>query len=296
MWIAAVIGATIGVASWIYGNYKKNEEIERRKDQIREQGREQLELMDMEWEQSVREANRAADKSDTETTLSEAMLGSGANGALRSLGMQQQASAFGYNADAVGTGTNEGAANESAAQGGTRGSSALQSAAMGRDASSAGLQMQEDYDRLNGDLTLMGAMNSVLAGAQEAQARRTEARETRESYAEGGEQWGIYKKQRENFQHDIDRAVDDLDAQRIAAWSPEWILNVHLAGANGASTGLSMGSQISEYSSRWKKPQTAQSAASARTVSGYDGETGWSSAYGSSFKNLSPVQYGTRLA
>lgn len=296
MWIAAAIGAAIGAASFIYGNWKKNEEIERRKEQVLAQGKEKLELMDMEWEQSVREANRVADKTDTETTLSEAMLGSSPNGTLRSLGMQQEASTFGYNAEAVGTGTSEGAANESAAQGGTRGSSALQTAAMGRDASNAGLQVQEDYDRLSGDLTLMGAMNSVLGGAQEIQRARTDARETRESYAEGGEQWNIYQKQRVNYVSDVIRAYDDLDAQKIDAFSPEWIVDVHLGALSGASTGLSIGSKIGEYKANWQKPQTVQSEASASTVSGYGGETGWSSAFGSSFKNLSPVQYGTRLA
>ena len=306
MWIAAVIGAVVGAAagaaSWIYGNYKNQQRIDAEKKRIREKGRENLELMDMQWGQSVKNANKIADKSDVQVTLDEAMLGRDVSGQLRGLGAQQEIAALGYNRTDIEAGSAEGAAQNTIAQGGTRGSSTLQAQAMQSELTQKELQAQEDYDRLNGDLTLMSAMNSVVTGAQNMQERRTDAREMREDYAEGGDQWNAYQKSRTNYQHEIDRAVDALDEQMIDTFSGEWFLNAGLALLGGGTQGMKIGSQVGSYVQNWSSPNATDITAKNASVFGGKNNALYSNgsyslfdANSINFGNIAPIRYNFKL-
>ena len=291
--IALIGGAMTGITDYFFGKKKKNDALEAEKKRLKAQLARNLELMDAEWELDVKQANKTANRADSENTLSEAVTGHETNAALASLGMQQEQAALGYNTAAIGSGTQTGASLDAIAQGGTRGSSALQGVAMSEDLERDRLQAQEDADRFGGEFTLQSAVNSMMLSAQNMQERRTDAREMRESYAVGGDAYNMYQKQRANYEADARAQIDALSEQQdywdLSDWKSPMTIFEHgtelLSSAfHGANSGYQLGSGIANYASKWSKNNTTQDIAQSNTTSIFNkSNNGYYNAYTQSY-------------
>lgn len=201
----------------------------------------QTDLMDLQWENTVKKANDQADKADRQSTLAEVILGNEANQALAKLGYEQEVNTLGYNQQAVALGQQQGQANAALAASGTENSSALAAAQMERDYGETVLQAQEDGDRKAADLTLAGIMGNIEESTGKLQENRTDALNLRKDYAEGGLEHQIFQKQRQNY---IDNNMPD---QSFGSY-----LNAFLSGG---STGFSTAQTISGWDQKWGAPE-----------------------------------------
>lgn len=256
------IGATVGSASYLWSNYKKNSELEKAKDRLKEQRDRNVSYMEAQFKNQQKQAFKSADEADAGSTLAEGLLGTNVSGSLRSLGQSQAQAALNYNLSAINAGGSEGSSLESIAQGGTRGSSAVQAAQMTSDLNAQTLQAQEDADRLNSDVSLA----SILGSAQEAeynlQTRRTSAHDTRESYSEGGDAYNLFQQQKANYIADVNTQIDNLSDQQ-SFWSLDHLtsadgwgkimnnwLDFTLAGLQGAAAGWNLGTSVGSVAAK----------------------------------------------
>ena len=247
MWLTAalaVAGAIAGGYSYWRSNKKNNESINK-----------QIDYLDTQWQDQQEKALEKAATEDKETTLQEAVLGSEANGALRQLGMQQEADALAYNQAEMNRDAQEGSAYASMAQSGTKNSSALNAVQMASDVSEQQIQMQEDQNRLNEDVSLSNVMNGLLTGGQNLQERRTEASELRNDFSEGGVQYNLWQKQR-----------DMMKDGKTKEWSQDWWAGMASSMFNGASTGANFGSTLQSTIDNWSTQTTKSSTAQADTT------------------------------
>lgn len=221
------------VVGGIVGLFSKN-----KKDNAQDEAvRRQTDLMDLEWQQSVKKANDSANKADRQTTLAEAVLGNDANQALRKLGYEEEVNALNYNQQSVGLRQQQGAGNAALASSGTEGSSALAAVQMERDYGDLALQAKQDADRQMADLTLAGIMGNIEESTGKLQESRTDAMKLRKDFEEGGDAHQIYQKQRANY-------IADNSADRsLGSW-----VNAFL---QGGSTGYTTAKTVADWKSEW---------------------------------------------
>ena len=267
MWsiISAGIGLIVGglgyIGQWGATAEESKEEI-RRQEARRKRN---LELMDLEYETNKKEANKEADKSDEATTLAEAVMGKNASNALQQMGLGQEADALQYNEAAINAGTSEGSAYNSISGAGTRGSSSLQSVEMQSELQAQNLQTQEDIDRKNSDLTLASAMTSMNQGAFDLQNKRSAAKDLRDTFNEGGDQYNLYQKHRSNYIADVQENIDKLNENTKWGWDDT--LGVLTGGISGASSGYEIGSQADDFAKNWNQYKLERNAKQARDMS-----------------------------
>ena len=228
-----VIAIFAGAAGGILNSWAQRANAKAQNQQVQDQ----LDLMDMQWEESVTKANQQADAEDKAVTLEEAVLGDNVNAEIANVQAAETDSTYSYNNAAASIGQSQGEANAAAAASGTRSSSVLQAAQTNAAAQQTQLQAEEDAERKSQDLSLQSALNSAAAETGQLQTKRDDAAQTRADYAVGGQQYNIYQKQRSNY-----KKANEADTSLGAQF--KWILD-------GFTYGSKTGSSIASWTKEW---------------------------------------------
>ena len=241
MWVAYAIGAAVGGVSHILNAASQYDEIGEYIDYLKEQKKRALEELTLDYENAKTEANKNADRSDAQSTMNENLVSTDVNNSLDSLQLEQVAEGFSYNQQAQQIASNTGNELSNIAASGIRAGGSLSDAVKLEQAqNNAQLQLTQDMQRQNNDLQLsnvLAGLNNNLFGIQ---ADRTDARDLRDSFSEGGYQYQKYQLAYENTEAGYNKSIKDAKKQR-ERYSPSswqyWLDNISSAASMGATVG-----------------------------------------------------------
>ena len=240
MWIAYVIGAAIGQITHGINAAAQYDEISDYIDDLKEEKERALEELTLDYENAKTEANKNADRSDAQSTMNESLTSTDVNNSLDNLQLEQIAEGFSYNQQAQQIASNTGNELSNIAASGIRAGGSISDAVKLEQAqNNAQLQLTEDMQRQNNDLQL----SNVLAGLNNnifgIQADRTDARDLRDSFSEGGYQWKKYQLAYENTEAGYNQAIKKAKTERKHYDASHWEFWL-----DNFKAGLSMGASI----------------------------------------------------
>lgn len=155
-------------------------------------------------------ANKQADKSDREATLSEKNVSSQFNNEINSLILSQAAAGTAYNNQAVQNGQTKGNALSTQAASGTRSSSMNTAIDLEAATNAAQLQQAQDQQRQNEALQLNSLITAAAANTFNIGEARRDALDLRGQYVEGGSKYNEYVLQNKNAKNSYELQTQQL--------------------------------------------------------------------------------------
>lgn len=242
---AMFFGATIKGATTGIGLEKKKNELRQAIEREERIKQENLDLMDANFELKQKEANKNADRADQQSDFNENLVSEDTNNQIDALQLKQAQELADFNNMFVQIGAQEGNELASMSTNGTRtGGSLAQAVDMQKASSTSQLQLTEDSTRQSDKIQLANILNGLAQNVNGIQNDRTGAYDLREAFKEGGDQWNIYKMERDKMENayndninDMKSSIKDIDQNRFS-----YIMQGIFGGATqGLSTGQSLG-------------------------------------------------------
>ena len=234
-------GLVSGTGNAILNNFTMDEErrnLINERDYLSKQYQEQIELMDLMFEEAIDEANKKADNydrqagqldkeallTDKQTTLNEQYVSNSFNNEFKQLQAEQASNLFDYNNQAMAIGQNEGDQLSAIASSGTRaGGSATQATALQTNALQNEFQNAQNLTRLNSELKTYNLFNNLNKNINDIQGKRYDAdfmrdnagmyrinaNDLRESYSEGGYEYQIYQQKKKMKTTEYEKSYED---------------------------------------------------------------------------------------
>lgn len=187
--------------------------LARAKQQVEEEKRLKLELMDTQFQQAKEEAIKDADRSDAMSDVNEVYSAEEANNALEQLGLKQIADSYNFNYMAEQNAAQTGNELASAAASGVRGSSLQTAIDLEAAQNAQQLQLTEDQTRAKDEANLNSILNALSQNRFQIQFNRTDAYDLRHSYDEGGYNHKMYMLNRGLQENAYNNRIGDLQLQ-----------------------------------------------------------------------------------
>ena len=240
MWIAYVVGAAIGQITHGINAAAQYNEISDYIDDLKEEKERALEELTLDYENAKDQANKNADRTDAQSTMNESLTSTDVNNSLDNLQLAQIAEGFSYNQQSQQIASNTGNELSNIAASGIRAGGSISDAVKLEQAqNNAQLQLTENVQRQNNELKL----SNILAGLDNnvfgIQADRTDARDLRDSFSEGGYQWKKYQLAYQNAESQYDQAIKKAKTERKHYDASHWEFWL-----DNFKAGLSMGASI----------------------------------------------------
>ena len=241
MWIAYVVGAAIGQITHGINAAAQYNEISDYIDDLKEEKERALEELTLDYENAKDQANKNADRTDAQSTMNESLTSTDVNNSLDNLQLAQIAEGFSYNQQSQQIASNTGNELSNIAASGIRAGGSISDAVKLEQAqNNAQLQLTENVQRQNNDLQLsniLAGLNNNIFGIQ---ADRTDAKDLRDSFSEGGYQWKKYQLAYENTEAGYNQSIKEAKKQR-ERYSPSsvqyWLDNLGAAASMGSTVG-----------------------------------------------------------
>lgn len=255
MWGWGLVGALTSIGAGIGRYFSRKNAAEEQIEQLNRQKNRNLQMMDLQYSVEKKNAEKKSKEANEQTTLREAMMNNNAKLALTQLGMGEEAQTVSYNKAQMQAGQSKGGMLDQMAGSGTKNSSAMKAVEMQDEMNDKSLQMQEDMDRKQNDLSLESAMNNFAAGGQELQQHRNAAKDLYDTYQAGGDQYNLFQKQKSNYVAGVQDNINNLkDATKFGV---DDLLDITFGGLSGAANGLQFGSQTEDFYNDWMMKRKA---------------------------------------
>ena len=256
--LGGIVGTFTGIGSYFLNNGSELSQLERQKMTIEQQEAEDLALMDLQFETARDEANKNANYQDRSTDAGEKQISGQVNTGARNLLSDQESYADAYNRQMISDSAAYGSALAQTAVSGTRAGSSSQGTAldMQKNMSDKSLQAAEDRRRASDELSLTQLFAGIDADMANIQIARDRARDLRESYDAGGNQFRLYEQRRSNRISDYARAKNDVQ-QSIDDRHNFWknLMGATTSALGGASAGYRTGQTLGTIGSNMTAPQ-----------------------------------------
>ncbi|MBO7733344.1 MAG: hypothetical protein J6S67_12340 [Methanobrevibacter sp.] len=208
-------------------------------------------------ERNAEEAERQADLLDESLTVAEGGLANDFNAAIDDLYLSQQADTYSWNAAAMQSGSNEGAAYSQLASSGVRAGSSLSDAIeMEAAVNENQLQFAQDSKRQSDTNNLNSVLNNLAQNRFSIQQQRisadyarNDANYLRNSYLEGGHNYNLYQNQLKQLETttDYNATKAKYEYEQHSGWNAFWngVVAFGTGSAKGFQTGYNTYSNIS---------------------------------------------------
>lgn len=234
MWLTALAMGAMGTANAINGYNTRKEQRKR----LREKRDNLLAQMDLTYEQKKEEANKNADASDRRSDFNEDFIADNANSQFDMLAASQEQEGLAFNMEAMQAGSQRGSGLAQLAASGTRNSSVAKAIDLESAVNAAQLQAKEDYSRASADYNINNILKSFNNDVFTLQENRTNAKDLRNSYKDGGYNQQLYALNRDQLERDYNNQIDDLE-------DSFWTTLTEFF--SGAQQGYSIGSGIENF-------------------------------------------------
>lgn len=211
-------------------------------------------------ERNAAQQEQQADLTDKSLDVTEQGLSNDFNAAIDQMYLGQEADTMTWNAQAMQSGSSEGAAYANLAGSGVRAGSSLSDAVQMESATNAAqLQFSQDAKRRSDDNNLAGVLNNLAGNRWNIQQNRigadimrNDAAYLRNSFAEGGHNWNLYQNSLESLKTttDYNVAQANYEYEQHAGWNAfaNSMIAFHTMGAKGFQTGYSIGNTFQNAS------------------------------------------------
>lgn len=192
LWSLAALGVmnTFDALGGIFGDNDRKDALKKERKRLEKERNDKLRLMDLEFTDAEKQANKSADRSDLVSDMNERTSAYDANAQIGQLSLQQLADAYTFNYNNQQIGANKGAGLASMAASGTRTSSVGNAIDMETLQNEQQLQLAEDSTRANYDYQLEGILQALAQNRFQIQNNRTDAFDLRQAYARPDEALG----------------------------------------------------------------------------------------------------------
>lgn len=249
---------TLDMFSGMFSDGEKVNALKREKERKLKEKQAKLDLMDLEFKESKKAANKNADRSDQLSDMNEGTVSNQHNNAIEQLSLQQIADAYSFNYMAENSAAQTGNALSSQAASGTRNSSVMDAVELQAGQSAQQLQLSEDQQRAGYDSNLNGILSALAQNRFQIQNNRTDAIDLRTSYEAGGSQYEIFQKQRQLQSDAYDNLIEDInyEIEDNSGWKAGLKSIGRLFGVKNASSAFSLGQTVADFSSPKLNTQT----------------------------------------
>lgn len=246
--------ALVGGAISIYSGWKKSKEqqaeLQRQKQQEQERTDRQLAIMDAEYDVAKKNANKNADRADSDATLGEDTLSHAYTNAIRDLSVTQEGYGLQNQQQQIASGMQTADAETMLAQSGIRsGSSGTDAIAQQEDMNARSMEYTQKAQNRQSEATLWNAYDTLDNGLDDLQNTRTDAKDLRDSYNPGGDQYNLYQLNRDNVVQGGNATAANYDVGIKNAKYGVW--DAVTDGFSGARTGYSVGTSVSSFATNW---------------------------------------------
>lgn len=245
--IYAGVQNTLGAGSFLLGQRQTAKQLREQRNQLKEQKRRDLEMLDLQFTTAKQEARHNADVSDAGVDFAEGLVSDDFNAQIEAIRLGQGNELAGWNASAMAMDASEADALSQAAASGIRSGSSMDDAIDLQSAVNASqLQLAQDSSRAAADAQLRSAVAGLDESAFGFQENRDAANHLRDSYESGGSQWQLWQKNRDNRAWEYDQKIKQINKAIEQADDP-WSNFLGTLGALHGVQGLQSGMQVDTY-------------------------------------------------
>lgn len=264
--IVAAVSGLVSSIDYLIDTGKRQNEIGELKSQQIDQYANSVELLELEFNQAKKDAEKNAERteknadvSDKQLDVTEQTLSDGFNAEIDNLQEQQEQNTLDWNIYAI---TADKATGESisnlGASGVRAGSTMAESIELDSALNSQQLQMQQDIARQNQNYQLKNAINgfnmdaiNIGVGRTQADWMRKDAADLRNSFLKNGDNWNIYQNKLESQYLTWKSNMEQLDREydKVSGFNQFWgtFSKLLSGGAAGYQTGYNIGSTFQDY-------------------------------------------------
>jgi len=257
--IVAGVAATAGLIGSAMDDKRAREQAAAQKEYIEEMYKINKAKADEEFanakeqaERNAAQTEKQAELTDKSLDVTEQGLSNDFNAAIDQMYLGQQADTFSWNAQAMQSGSSEGAAYANLAGSGVRAGSSISDAVLMESATNAAqLQFSQDAKRKSDSNNLASVLNNLAGNRWNIQQNRIgadimreDASYLRNSFAEGGHNWNLYQNSLKALETttDYNVAQANYEYQQHSGWNAfaNSMIAFHTMGAKGFQTGYSI--------------------------------------------------------
>ena len=265
--IVAAVGATTGFFGSLFDDAKAREQIAVQRNYNNQQyvldvmkAQEEYAAAKEQANRNAAQAEKEADLTDQSLSVAEQGLSYDFNAAIDNMYLSQEADAMNWNAQAMQTGSSEGAAYASLGASGVRAGSSLSDAVLMESATNAAqLQFSQDAKRRSDNNNLGSVLNNLAGnkiGIQQnrigADIQRDNASYLRNSYEAGGHNFNLYQYHLADLGNKwaYNNAQLDQQENEHSGWNSFFksMIALHGGAAKGFQTGYNIGNAFQNAS------------------------------------------------